>query len=139
MASERMKPDARERWLLSRIAEEPGGLVDVCNRDFVDDYIEATGASFRAVNYGAHKCPQLGRDLSRMASRRDLRRRRFGIEGMTGLGFPRWVWSYSVRYNPYAAADEQVSADGALGRQSTSGAVTQQILPSTSSTHKGEG
>lgn len=89
----------REAWLLERIQKEPGGMVDICNQDFVDDYIGAAGAIFRPRMWGAHKCAQLGRDLSRMATRRgpSLKRSRTSLGDMgTGLGFPRWVYSYCV-------------------------------------------
>lgn len=95
----RLTPKEREAWLLKRIQEEPGGFVDVCNSAFVDDYIEATGASFRPTMYGAFKCAQLGRDLSRMATKgiRRLKRSRTSLGDMgSGMGFPRWVWSYRV-------------------------------------------
>lgn len=91
-----MKPADRYNWLVDYIAEERAP-VDVLNRDFVDAYIEATGASFKAVMYGAHKCPQLGRDLSHLAEVRRLRRYRTGLGDMgSGMGFPRWVWSYRL-------------------------------------------
>lgn len=95
----RMTPKEREDWLIDRIQREPGKMVDVCNSDFVDDYVEATGATARTVMWGAKKCPQLGRDLSRMATRWGacLKRSRTSLGDMgTGMGFPRWVWAYRV-------------------------------------------
>lgn len=95
----RMSPKDRETWLLRRIQEEPGQIVDVCNQQFVDDYVDATGARHRPTMYGAVKCAQLGRDLSRMATRwgPSLKRARTSLGDMgTGMGFPRWVWSYRV-------------------------------------------
>ena len=68
--------------------------VDVLNRDFVDAYVSATNAKAVAVPYGADKCPQLGRDMSAMHAAGKLKRHTTGIEGLAGMGFPRWVWSY---------------------------------------------
>lgn len=90
-----MKPYAREAWIIAYL-EEQKDAVDVLNADFVQDYILATDASFRVQMYGAHKCPQLGRDLSRLAAQRRLKRARTPIEGMAGMGFPTWVWSYRL-------------------------------------------
>lgn len=91
--SERMTRTEREAWLVERVLAEPGGA-DVCNRDFVDDYTDATGAAYRVTNYGANKCRSLGEDLARLVKQRRLSRSRTGIEGMAGMGFPRWVWLY---------------------------------------------
>lgn len=70
--------------------------VDVLNRDFVDHYVEKTGASFYAMPYGAAKCPSLGSTLSRMEREGALIRHRTGLEGMGGMGFPKWVWTYRL-------------------------------------------
>ena len=94
----RMKPQDRYDWIendLRTDAKARGGT-DVLDSDFVDRYIEATGAAFRVTNFGAFKCPQLGRDLAAMTEQGILKRNRIGIEGMAGMGFPRWVWSYRL-------------------------------------------
>lgn len=104
MTKVRMTPKAREDWLIKRIQQEIGACVDVLNNDFVRDYIEAAGANYRETMWGAPKCPQLGKDLSRMATEwgARLKRSRTSLGDMgTGLGFPRWVWSYRV--SPYWA------------------------------------
>jgi hypothetical protein len=88
-----MSKREREDWLVARVLAEPGGA-DVCNRDFVQDYIDATGMAHRVTWFGANKCPALGRDLARLVKKRRLSRHRTGIEGMAGMGFPRWVWMY---------------------------------------------
>lgn len=96
-----MKPRERYDWIENYIrakAHRPElGAVDVCDSDFVDDYVAATGAEVHYVMYGANKCPQLGRDLATMVG--TLERSRVGLQGMAGMGFPRWVWSYRLR-NP---------------------------------------
>lgn len=88
-----MKRAEREAWLVAHVLAVPGGA-DVCNRDFVDAYIEATGAAYRGTHYGAYKCRMLGSDLARLVKQRRLSRSRTGIQGMAGMGFPRWVWLY---------------------------------------------
>lgn len=112
----------REKWLVKRVLAEPGGA-DVCNRDFVQDYIDTTGAAHRITNYGANKCAMLGTDLARLAKQRRLSRHRTGISGMAGLGFPRWVWLYQkpklTGWEPqfFEAA---TSVDKALGLEAAS-------------------
>ncbi len=97
-----MKKPERHIWLMqyiNRRAELSGYREgwDVLNAYFVVDYIEATNAKFDPMPYGAHKCAQLGRDLSELAARGMLQRHRTGIEGMAGMGFPKWVWSYKLK------------------------------------------
>ncbi len=92
-----MKPAERyewiERWIEARVLQR-GPSVDVLNRSFVDDYVEATGAQTKVMPYGADKCPQLGRDLAAMARKGRFRRFTPGLQGLVSEGFPRWVWSY---------------------------------------------
>lgn len=101
-----MKPANRRQWILDYMIREQKRMgtssyhVDVLNGDFVDDYIEATGATYYACFYGAHKCPQLGEDLSKMHREGLLDRYATGISDLAGMGFPRWVYCYSVR-NPH--------------------------------------
>lgn len=70
--------------------------VDVLNSDFVEDYVEATGAKCKLMFYGANKCATLGADLSYLHSQKRLARHTTGIEGLAGMGFPRWVFSYGL-------------------------------------------
>jgi len=93
----KLKPRA-ERWTVLLKLVEREQRLDVLNRYAVDEYVEATGADFDVMPYGANKCPLMGRDLSAMARSpaRLLERHRTGIEGMAGMGFPRWVWSYRL-------------------------------------------
>ena len=96
-----MKPDARYRWIESYLKEAGYYLsVDVLNRDFVDDYVEATGAKVVHRVYGANTCVQLARDLLQMKKDYRLKRHRVGVQGMAGMGFPKWVWSYTLRPPP---------------------------------------
>jgi hypothetical protein len=89
-------------WIEDRIAEEPGQCVDVCNTDFVQDYIDATTAPHRVRLWGAPRCIRLSAELLKMHKEGRLRRSRTGIQGMGGMGFPTWVWSY--RLSPAYAA-----------------------------------
>lgn len=86
----------RESWILQYLAKA-GDLasVDVLDSAFVDAYAIATGATVQAMAIGANRCPQLGRDLSKIAERGLLTRARVSITGM-GAGWPKWVWSYSI-------------------------------------------
>lgn len=90
-----VKPENRKEWILSRMRRD-GCSVDVLNRDFVDDYVEATGAPYDPMPYGADKCKQLGRDLSQMTKEGTLERVAVGLAGV-GMGFPKWVWSYRLK------------------------------------------
>lgn len=72
------------------------GHIDVLNRDAVNAYAEATGAAVKMMPFGADKCPQLGRDLSRMHGAGLVERCATGLTGMAGMGFPRWVYSYHL-------------------------------------------
>lgn len=85
----------RMDFILNYINNSMGGC-DVLAADFVNDYIVATGAGVHLMPYGAHKCPQLGRDLARMFKEGYLSRTRVGIQGFAGMGFPHWVYNYTV-------------------------------------------
>lgn len=95
-----MKPAERQQWILDYVRRHQDACgtsrysVDVLNRNFVDRYVDATGAKAIGMFYGADKCPQLGRDLSALHADMKLRRHRTGIQGLAGMGFPLWVWSY---------------------------------------------
>ena len=95
-----MKPAERQQWILDYVRRHQAAAgstrytVDVLNAYFVADYIDATGAKCDVMPYGADKCPQLGRDLSALHADMKLRRHSTGIQGMGGMGFPRWAWSY---------------------------------------------
>lgn len=85
--------DKRRRFILNYFnANNP--CVDCLDADFVVSYILATKARFRQINYGAHKCSSLQRDLKRMQNEGSLKRHRVGISDLAGMGFPKWVWVY---------------------------------------------
>lgn len=88
-----MKYEDRKNWLLGEASKEP--FIDVLNRYFVDDYISATGATADPMPFGADRCRQLGRDLSRMYRSGLLTREVCGLRGME-WGFPKWVYVYRL-------------------------------------------
>ena len=84
-----------EKWLTDH---SRGGLnwsVDCLDQDFVDAYIEYTGAKFQPMMLGAHRCNQLATDMANMVKVRRLERCRSGVQGAIA-GFPKWVWSYCL-------------------------------------------
>ena len=95
-----MKPTDRydwiEKYLRQHGTDSAPASVDVLNRYFVDDYVTATGATALVMPFGANRCVQLGRDLSAMHTLGLLRRYTSGLEGLSGMGFPRWVYSYRL-------------------------------------------
>jgi hypothetical protein len=97
-----MKPEDRYAWIEQYLRENAHGPtspchVDILNRHFVESYIESTGSRYQETMYGAPKCKPLGGDLAKMVKAYRLKRNRTGIEGMGGMGFPSWVWSYQLR------------------------------------------
>ena len=93
-----LKPFQRYEWILAYLKKHR--LVDVLNSDFVDEYVKATGATYVAVAFGAHRCRMLGNDLSSMAKCGALKRYRVGVHGHE-RGFPKWVWGYEVGHAAY--------------------------------------
>ena len=89
-----MKPADRYQWLLKWI--EQNGPADAVNRYLVDEYVRDTGAKCIAMPFGADKCKQLGRDLGDMYRSGVLHRYPAGISDMSAMGFPKWVWSYTL-------------------------------------------
>lgn len=70
--------------------------VDVLDAEFVDSFIEATGAPYKVMFYGANRCACLGPLLARMAKEGSLVRSTVSISGMAGMGFPPWVYCYKL-------------------------------------------
>jgi hypothetical protein len=104
MKPERMTPEQRYAWIVEYIKERSPGSpntashsVNVVDRYFVDAYVDACKPSMVLVMfYGADKVPQLGRDLAAMYAQNMLKRYVCGLSGMGGMGFPRWVYDYSL-------------------------------------------
>lgn len=88
-------PAERQKWLLDWFRGESFAVADILNSEFVDAYIEATGASFRRCNWGAHKCRALSDDLRALWKKGYLSRARVSLSGGSWEpGLPTWVWSY---------------------------------------------
>ena len=79
------KPEERHAWIKQYIANNSAG-VDILFGDFVDEYIVYVGARYRPTCWGAYKCKALGKDLSDMAKRGELRRGRATETGLQRLG-----------------------------------------------------
>jgi hypothetical protein len=96
----KMKPIDRWKWIAERMNGNNGvshfKYVDILNKHFVDDYVEATGAKDIVTWFGANKCPTLAKDLRDMYNARLLTRWRNGIRSVGCDGFPKWVWSYEL-------------------------------------------
>lgn len=76
---------------------EKNNVVDVLNKDFVDLFIEKFNVKHTVTNYGANKCPYLNRLLSNMYKDGILDRCVVGIPDSKYLGFPSWIYSYSLK------------------------------------------
>ena len=72
------------------------GVADVLNEKFVDDVIAAFQWPYRPTNWGAHKCPRLGKELARLWRCNILERRKVSLIEHE-YGFPNWVYSYTVK------------------------------------------
>lgn len=94
-----MKPSARYAWLKQWM--EQGGErehADVLDTALVNAYVEATGAAATLCSIGAPRCPQLGRDLGAMYAAGVLTRSSVGMPaGDSSMGFPKWIYSYSLK------------------------------------------
>ena len=89
-----MTKDERHDWIMAYIRKH--GVVSAVNQAFVDAYVAATGATYSPTMYGSNKCRKLYLDLGEMSDDYRLKRVRTGIKGMAGMGFPNWVWTYSL-------------------------------------------
>jgi len=77
------------------------GYADVLDSDLVCAYADVTGCEPTVLMVGAPKCPQLGRDLSAMYAAGKLERSVVGLgNGDSSIGFPKWVYSYSLKGTP---------------------------------------
>jgi hypothetical protein len=96
-----MKPAERREWILEHLRQRTSSAgpawVDVLDRWFVDAYAEHTGARVDVMPFGANKCRTLGADLAALHREGKLHRRATGIEGLAGMGFPRWVYTYRLK------------------------------------------
>lgn len=89
----------RREWLLGHFRSKEGFYSGtVLDSDLVDAYSDANEVPVRIQFVGADKCPQLGRDLSSLFADGYLSRFPVGLgDGLSSMGFPKWVWEYKVR------------------------------------------
>lgn len=105
-APSRKKPAERREFILHYLREQNRTLypqrvgratVDILDSDFVNAYIDFSGARFEPVKYGAFKCKQLSRDLTEMWQTGELSRKLISLpEGSRNEGFPGWVYAYEL-------------------------------------------
>ncbi|MND22554.1 hypothetical protein D3C81_935880 [compost metagenome] len=94
-----MKPSQRQAWIenyLRETSQFSQASVDILDKDFVMEYISATGARWAPGLSGAPFCKVLDNDLREMTKAGVLNRHRSGLGDMAGMGFPRWVFVYSL-------------------------------------------
>lgn len=98
----------RQEWIIQYIKNSNG--VDVLNSEFVDAYVEHTGAAVDVMMWGANRCKMIGRDLSELNNSGKLSRFRIGISNWQP-GFPKWVYSYSLptKHNPPTIGTKDMS------------------------------
>lgn len=92
--------DKYERAVIDYMLNESSAenaRVNILDADFVDSFHIKTGAKLIGMPFGAHKCPKLGKTLSNMYAKNMLDRSAIGLPGDSGMGFPKWVYSY--RFN----------------------------------------
>lgn len=74
------------------------GCADVLDRDFHERYDRSFPGYMRDFKMiGSSPVKQAMRDLKRMLDEGVLERCPVGIQGLCGMGFPRWVWSYRLK------------------------------------------
>lgn len=92
----------RHAWIIQHLKNDPSAKhtplqVDVLDREFVDNYVEATEAPWKVMPFGANECRLLGRDLAEMFRNGKLKRHTVGIsDGLCHQGFPKWVYCYQL-------------------------------------------
>lgn len=94
MGASALRARDRRAFILEYLAGHPPA-VDVLDAGFVEAYVGATGVASGEQPFGAPSCPMLGRDLSALWKAGALRRVPVGLQGRE-VGFPAWVYSYSL-------------------------------------------
>lgn len=91
------KPSDRQQWILQYLRDSGAHAhVDILNEQFVSAYIVRFSPTYRMTMLGAHKCRQLGKDLSDMYKAGLLIRSRMGLTATPVEGFPKWIYCYSL-------------------------------------------
>jgi hypothetical protein len=117
MRKPKMTPAQRRDWLLQYLLNRQAASssrcsVDVLDAEFVDRYVNATGAPVVHHVIGADKSSTLGPDLSALFAAGLLKRASIGVPAVTsGGGWPKWVYSYWLADPELAAAKFNVTLD----------------------------
>ncbi len=82
-----------KEWLLKNIPPEG---VDILCQDFVDKFIKECNVLFKETNFGAYKCPVLGRTFAKLYREGFLSRGIIDLGINWQPGFPKWVYVYSL-------------------------------------------
>ena len=102
--------DEHARWVLRYAVDR--GPVDMLDRYFVEAFAEKFGVATKTMVLGAPKCRKLSEVLRALHFLRYLDRYPQGIDGMSGMGFPKWVY----RYRPTAAGRGRLGLLEAAGK-----------------------
>jgi hypothetical protein len=87
--------DKAEQFIFDWLRNDPVG-VNILDRDFVDKFVEHTGARIQVMLWGANKCPYLSKTLSRMYADGKLNRDSMSLGANWQPGFPKWVYCYTL-------------------------------------------
>lgn len=87
--------DRQSDWIFKWLLQH-NGATDVTDVAFQEAFAKEFNASFIEKMYGAQPCPLAQRVLRRMWDDYRLRRSIIGLPEMSGMGFPKWVYSYSL-------------------------------------------
>lgn len=93
-----MSPSDRYAWIKSYLQKD--SRVDILNREFVAQYAIATKPAVGTYRRHMAWHRSVGRDLSAMYAAGILTRGRVSLPEMSGMGFPKWVYVYSLRVQP---------------------------------------
>jgi len=90
----------RKAWILNYLRKRSLSApyyVSTLDTNFVEDYVEFSGAKFLPMIIGAAKCKTLAKDLRELYLDGLLKRHACGIgNGDSSMGFPKWIWSYRL-------------------------------------------
>ena len=86
----------KETFVIEYLQREQ--FVDILNHDFMVEFANRFNCKGRRMSIGAPRVPLAGRTLSVMFKKGLLNRFTVGIDAYAGgVGFPKWVYSYSLK------------------------------------------
>ena len=83
----------KQDWVIDWIDRH--GPMNILDIEFVDAFTEKFNVPYRIQPFGANSCPSLGRLLGNMYRYNLLDRSIIGLS--EGLGWPKWVYVYTIR------------------------------------------